>query len=172
MKMKFSTIHRSHNERKNCRERERTRNQAGFTLIELMIASIVLMVGALSVATLIGYSLKSDTISRHDTIAMSALEHELERLRALSYTDALLANGGSTVGTDGKISFTSSAVTNYSASVPMANEELAGRTVNYDVRWNITTIAGVNMKKITIAAQRQGGNWSFKPVQLSMLKSQ
>lgn len=172
MKLKFSTIRRSYHGRKNCRKREQSRNQAGFTLIELMIATIVLMVGALSVATLIGYSLKSDTISRHDTIAMSALERELERLRALSYDDTLLANGGSTLGTDGKISFTGSAVTNYSALVSMANEELAGRTVNYDVRWNITTITGVNMKKITIAAQLQGGNWRFSPVQLALLKSQ
>ncbi len=172
MKIIFSTIRCSLHERKHCRERGQTQNQAGFTLIELMIATIILMVGALSVATLIGYSIKSDTISRHDTIAMSALEHELERLRALSYNDPLLANGGSAVGTDGKISFTGSAVTNYSALAPMANEELAGRTVYYDVRWNITTIAGVSMKKITVAAQRQGGNWSFNPVQLSMLKSQ
>lgn len=109
---------------------------------------------------------------RHDTIAISALEHEIERLRGLAYTDPLLTDGGSTIGTDGKIGFTSSAVSNYSASVSMANEEQSGKTYYYDVRWNITTITGTgsNMKKITIAAQQQGGNWRFKPVQLSILK--
>jgi prepilin-type N-terminal cleavage/methylation domain-containing protein len=162
----------SHHHQGTCSEQEPRRNQKGFTLIELMISTIVLMVGALSVATLIGYSIKSDTIARHDTIAMSALEHEIERLRGLDYINPLLADGGSTIATDGKISFSGSAVTNYSASVAMANEEQSGKTYNYDVRWNISTITGTgsNMKKITIAAQQQGGNWRFKPVQLSILK--
>jgi len=168
----LSALRRSHFNQGTCSEQESWRNQKGFTLIELMISTIVLMVGALSVATLIGYSIKSDTISRHDTIAISALEHEIERLRGLAYTDPLLTDGGSTIGTDGKIGFTSSAVSNYSASVSMANEEQSGKTYYYDVRWNITTITGTgsNMKKITIAAQQQGGNWRFKPVQLSILK--
>ncbi len=136
--------------------------QRGFSLIEMMIASFVLVIGVISVASLIGYSISSNYMAKNDTIATSAAERELERLRSLGFSS--LTDGGSTLGSDGKISFSGSAVIGYSDSVSLTDSDQIGRTVNYDVRWNITTVNG--MKKLTIAAQRSGGNLRFQPVHL------
>jgi prepilin-type N-terminal cleavage/methylation domain-containing protein len=42
----------------------RNRSEAGFSLIEMMIASLVLLVGVLSVGSLIGYSISSNSLLR------------------------------------------------------------------------------------------------------------
>ena len=143
------------------------KDQRGFTLIEMMIASFVLIIGVVSVASLIGFGITSNFIAKNDTVAMSAAERELERLKGLGYSS--LTDGGSTLGSDGKISFSGSAATGYSTTVSVTDSDQIGKTVNYDVRWNITTSNG--MKKITVAAQRSGGNLRFPAVNVFSIKA-
>ena len=144
--------------------------ERGFTLIELMIASLVLIIGLAAVATMIGYSLTSNLITKNESLALSLAEKELERLKSLSITDTLLAAGGSTVGSDGKISFSGSAVANYNRAVTVTDAYQIGKPANFDVRWNVTDIA-TNIKKITIASVRTGESARFKPVQLTYVKA-
>ena len=145
----------------------REKGQRGFTLIEMMIASFVLIVGVVSVASLIGFGITSNFIAKNDTVAMSAAERELERLKGLGFSS--LTDGGSTLGSNGKISFSGSAVTGYSATVSLTDSDQIGKTINYDVRWNITTLNG--LKKITVAAQRSGGNVRFPAVNVFFVKA-
>ena len=151
--------------------------QKGFSLIEMMVASLVLLIGLVSVAALIGYSISSNVSSKNDTVATTAVEQQLEQLRSLAFSSTSLADGGSTLDSNGNIAtssygiFSGSPVLNYSATVSLTDSDQIGKTVNYDVRWNITTING--MKKITVAAQRTSINSRFlrKPAQLVLFKS-
>ena len=153
------------NHKPNARATER-----GFTLIELMIASLVLIIGLAAVATMISYSLTSNLITKNETLALSLAEKELERLKGLSINDTLLAAGGSTVASNGKISYSGSAVANYSRAVTVTDAYQVGKSANFDVRWNVTDIA-TNIKKITIASVRTGESGRFKAVQLTYVKA-
>ena len=144
--------------------------ERGFSLIELMIASFVLIIGLAAVATMISYSLTSNLISKNETLALSLAERELERLKGLAIDNALLTAGGSTIGSGGKISFTGSAVANYNSAVTVTDAYQVGKSANFDIRWNITDIA-TNLKKITIASVRTGESARFKPVQLTYVKA-
>jgi prepilin-type N-terminal cleavage/methylation domain-containing protein len=155
----------------------RDAGQKGFSLIEMMVASIILLIGLMSVAGLIGYSISSNVSSKNDTIAVSAAELELERLKSLDFSSASLGDGGSTLDSNGNIAttaagiFSGSPVASYSSTVSLTDSDQVGKTVNYDVRWNITSING--MKKITVAAQRTSSNSRFlrKPAQLVFFRT-
>jgi type IV pilus assembly protein PilV len=143
--------------------------QEGFSLIEMMIASMVLLIGVLAVGSLIGYSISSDFSSKNNTTGTAAAVGQMEQLKALAFSS--LVDGGSTLNSSGNITFTGSAVSGYSTTVSLADSDQIGKTVSYDVRWNITTING--LKKVTIAAQRSGGTFRLQqaPAQLTFIKA-
>src|SRR5262249_38810601 len=130
--------------------RDCDQNQEGFSLIEMMIASTVLLIGVLSIGSLIGYSISSNFSSKNNTIATAAAERQLEQLRSLAFNS--LVDGGSTLNSSGCITFTGSPISGYSSTAALSDSDQVGVTVNYDVRWNITTVN--SLRKITVAAQR------------------
>ena len=148
-------------------------HERGFTLVELMVACAVLIIGVVSIAPLIATSARTDSTMRNDSIAVSAAEREMEGIKALDFTSTSLADGGSTLDSSGKISFSGSGVTNYSTTVSLADSDQIGKTVTFDVRWNITSVTGSSgsLKQITLAAQRSGGNWRYPPVQLTTYRT-
>jgi type IV pilus assembly protein PilV len=149
--------------------RNQNKNQGGFSLIEMMMASLVLMIGLLSVASLIGYSISSNFSSKNNTTATAAGEQKMEELRCLAFAN--LVDGGNTLNSSGNITFTGSPVSGYSTTVSLTDSDQIGKTVSYDVRWNITTVNG--LKKITVAAQRSGGTFRLQqaPAQLVLIKA-
>lgn len=54
------------------------RGEPGFSLLELVIASAILLVGILSVVQLVPASLQSDVYNRYDTMATVVAQHQLE----------------------------------------------------------------------------------------------
>jgi prepilin-type N-terminal cleavage/methylation domain-containing protein len=157
-------------EKNNQEHKQQTISSKGFSLLELLLAMTILVIGVASVATMIGYSINSDLASKNETVAVIAAERELERLRNTTYSS--LTDGGSTLDSYGKISFSGSQVNGYFANVALSDQDQVGKTATFDVRWNITTIAGTTIKKITIAAQRLNGNARFKPIQMTYIKAQ
>ena len=157
-------------EKNNQEHKRHTTSSEGFSLLELLLAMIILVIGVGSVATMIGYSINSDLAAKNETVAITAAERELEQLRNSSYSS--LTDGGSTLDSYGKISFSGSQVNGYFANVTVSDADQIGKAATFDVRWNITTIAGASMKKITIAAQRLNGNARFKPIQMTYIKAQ
>src|SRR6516162_9727339 len=93
----------------------RNQNQKGFSLIEMMIATMVLMIGVISVGSLVGYAISSNYSSKNNTIATAAAERQMEQLRSLSFNN--LVDGGTTLDSSGSITFTGSAISGYSAAV-------------------------------------------------------
>lgn len=129
----------------------------GFTLIELMVASMILMIGVLAVASAVGLSVKYDSMSKHDSVALTLAETRLERLKAMQFTDVNLVGGSETV--------------------PVASADQSGRSVNYSVTWTVTSVAIVSpapgVKYITVSALRTGGNGisQYPAVRLSYIKA-
>lgn len=71
-----------------------SRAQSGFTLIEALIAMIILSFGLIAVTNLMLVAATSNTVANQSTAATSIASRELERLKALSFIDPGLAAGG------------------------------------------------------------------------------
>jgi prepilin-type N-terminal cleavage/methylation domain-containing protein len=71
--------------------RSKSRKQAGFTLIETMVAIIVLTVGLLSVAALMSQMVRGSSTSRYMSSAAMLASEKLEDLNRYASTDALVA---------------------------------------------------------------------------------
>ena len=82
-------------EKNNQKHKRHTTSSEGFSLLELLLAMIILVIGVASVATMIGYSINSDLAAKDETVAITAAERELEQLRNSSYSS--LTDGGSTL---------------------------------------------------------------------------
>jgi prepilin-type N-terminal cleavage/methylation domain-containing protein len=161
----------------NSDDQHKSYSQAGFSLIELLIASFVLLIGVVSVATLIGAAVARNHSSKNDSIAMSLAEQQMEILKVVPFN--ILAVGGSTLQADGRLLFENPStgspyptVNGYFRDISLPNSDEAGQTVNYQVRWNIAWADASNtLLRITIGARRQPNNLRLPPVQLAYIKA-
>ena len=79
---------------------ERT-GERGFTLIEVLIALLVLMVGMAGILSLQLTSMKATSFSRHATEASSLAEDKVEELRTVPLNSVRFANGTDQVDSRG-----------------------------------------------------------------------
>lgn len=70
--------------------------EAGFSLIELMVALVILTVGVLGLAAVTAFTVQNVTAAELDTARGQALQTVVERLRALPYDS--LRSGDAVVG--------------------------------------------------------------------------
>lgn len=75
------------------------RGQAGFTLMEALIAMMILIFGIIAVANLMIVAASSNTVANQSTAAATSASQQLERLKATPYNT--LATGG---GVDSDVS--------------------------------------------------------------------
>ncbi|HEX8138399.1 MAG TPA: prepilin-type N-terminal cleavage/methylation domain-containing protein [Pyrinomonadaceae bacterium] len=74
--------------------RSRTsRSERGFTMIETVIALVVMMVAGLSVASLFVYATRNNSGAADRAVALAVAQQRMERLRSVSFNDATLAAG-------------------------------------------------------------------------------
>ena len=73
------------------------KSQAGFTLIEVVVAMVILGIGILAIAGLQTRNVNYNTGSKKQTEGYTWAMDQIENLLALSYTDADLAFQGDTV---------------------------------------------------------------------------
>jgi prepilin-type N-terminal cleavage/methylation domain-containing protein len=69
------------------------RSQAGFTLVEVMVALVVIGVGALAIGSLFPTATRDIGQSERTTRAAEYLQEGMERLTSLSYNDPSLQPG-------------------------------------------------------------------------------
>ena len=79
-----------------------TRSDAGFTLIEALIAIVVLSVGLMAVTNLLVVAAASSTVGNHSTAATTAASETLERLKSRDFL-TLTPGGDIDAGTMGSI---------------------------------------------------------------------
>lgn len=156
--------------------------ESGLTLIELMIAMLVLAVGILGSMALIVRSIGGDAWSKqlsNSTVLAQSITERIMAIPSASNTIVTItdctntvsnvntAPGGPSVTSSGELDFSAAAVTNY--RMLYTDCDTNGRQATYDVRWNVTAIPNSlgYVKMLTVSAQlKHTGNnaIAFAPV--------
>ena len=128
--------------------------EAGFTLVELAISLVVMMVAGLAVASLFFYSIQNNVGGSERALAMALAQQQMEQIRSVRFDDATLSAGTTTlpsVSSDGRT---------YRVVRTVGDETNADGTLK-------------NLKRITITVTplAAGGNWIRTPVVLVVLRS-
>jgi prepilin-type N-terminal cleavage/methylation domain-containing protein len=143
------------------------RGQAGMTLIELMIAMVVLAVGILASMGLMVTAIGGDARSRQHSNSTALAQMVNERIMAvpannngiITITDCTntvfnvnTAAGGAPLTASGDVDYSQAPVANYNMTYTDCATQ--GRQATYDVRWNITVIPNSQFAKLlTVSAQ-------------------
>lgn len=138
------------------------------SLIELMIAMVVLLVGLVGSMALVAVSIGNDNRSRQQgnaTIVAQLITEKISSVKAstsplLTVTDctgnnfnvSTTAPGGSPLTAAGDVDFTQAPVANYQGLYTDCGT--AGRQFTYDVRWNIQQPTP-NVKILVVSAKKQ-----------------
>ena len=172
----------------------RQRGQGGFTLVEMLIATVVVLVGLVAVAQLVPASVMLNATNRSDGTALALAERQMEALRAVplaltTFSDSLgitcpigttcsLGNPlqpGVVVGSpvvmvnnSPVIDFSQSLVPGYGFTFTDPNDPLGA--VN-DVRWAVITMTNgtVTGKRIVVGAFRRGMKTPTFPISLDTM---
>lgn len=138
------------------------------TLIELMIAMLVLAVGIMAAMGLVVRAISGDAWSKQLSNSTVLAQTIVERIMAVpaqnngnltiydcttNPSTVATAAGGATLNSNGEVDFTQSAVTNYQMNY--TDCDTTGRQATYDIRWNVQAIAGSlgNVKLLTVSAK-------------------
>jgi len=85
-------------------QRSNVAAETGTTLVEVLIATVVLLTGVLAMAQMFILSTKNNVTSRNDTLATVLAEQKLEQLRALAYGFDMAGLPVSDINTDTSVS--------------------------------------------------------------------
>ena len=168
--------------------------QRGFSILEMMIATVILLVGLVAIAQLVPASILMNYRNRNDSTALVFAQRQLDQmlgqpLSASSFTDALGNNCqiGDPAVTN---SVQGSAVTSingqtiivFNAPDPdpaptsgygfLYRDPTDPNRTTYDVRWAvILTGNGTNVfaKRFILGVRQLGGNGYFRPVTLDTM---
>jgi prepilin-type N-terminal cleavage/methylation domain-containing protein len=156
------------------RRKSRRSQQRGMTLIELMIAMVVLAIGIVGSMALIIRAIGGDSWSKQLSNSTVLAQTVTERIMAVpaqfnatvTISDCVnppvnvnTAPGGSPVNANGEIDYTAAAVATYQMNYTDCDTN--GRQTVYDVRWNVQAIAnsGGYVKILTVSSRiRNAGN--------------
>jgi type IV pilus assembly protein PilV len=146
-----------------------TNNQDGLTIIELMIAMVVLAVGILGSMSLVIMAINGDFRSKQQSNSTALAQMVTEKIMSIpawnsatltltdcSNTNYNVSTTGSTTGagaaltSSGDVDYTQAKVTNYNMAYTDCGT--ANRQMTYDVRWNIKTIS-TYAKLLTVSAR-------------------
>lgn len=150
------------------KQKTRSGQEGGVSLIELMIAMLVLAVGIVGSMALILRSVGGDSWSKqlsNSTVLAQAVTERIMAIPAASNTIITLndcagtawnvntAPGGPAVTATGDLDFSAAAVANY--QMLYTDCDTNGHQAIYDVRWNVTAIANSNgwVKLLTVSSQ-------------------
>ena len=184
-----------HDRRKNTKA---CRNQCGFTLTEVLIAIVIMLVGIVAVAQLVPASIGSNSANRNDSSALVFAQRQMDlflsqplnmSISPTAFTETIDAQtftcylgdptqpSNTVVGSPVTvfynllvINFAASPVTNYSFTYQDPNDPFG---LVYDVRWAVitTTNSGgmVTSKRFILGARKKGGNGIYNPVTLDTI---
>jgi prepilin-type N-terminal cleavage/methylation domain-containing protein len=160
--------------------------QRGFTLIELMISTMVLLVGVVAVAELVPTAIFLNSRNRSDSGSLVYAQREMDQflnqsLASTTFTDqqgnicnlggntvfnAVVGSPVTTLGGHVAINFSGAQVAGYSYYY-LDTEDTSG--TKYDVRWAVinTGVAGsVSSRRFILGVQKSKGDTPLPPVTL------
>jgi prepilin-type N-terminal cleavage/methylation domain-containing protein len=167
------------------------RKDRGFSILEMMLATVILLVGLVAIAQLVPASILLNYRNRTDSSALVFAQRELDQfldqpLVSTSFTDALgnpcdlgnpaapntiLPNSSTVIVINNQalINFAVAPVANYSLTYQDSSDP-TGTT--YDVRWAVIITgngSSVSAKRFILGVRQQGGNGYFQPVTLDTM---
>ncbi|HUC53702.1 MAG TPA: prepilin-type N-terminal cleavage/methylation domain-containing protein [Candidatus Cybelea sp.] len=163
-------------------------HQNGFSILEMLLATVILLVGLVAIAQLVPASILLNYHNRADSSALVFAQRELDQmldqpLTVTSFTDGLgntcqLGNPAvtnSVQGTNVKV-FNNQTIIDFNSSVSGYNFTFTDPTdpsgATYDIRWAVivTGSGGAPFSKRFILGVRQvGGNGYFQPITLDTM---
>ncbi len=127
------------------------RHTAGLTVIEVLIAAVILGIGLVGVGSMVTYGVISHHKSQNYTVAAARATEELERIREATYggavvgTDLFPSAAGYTIVNGTQVSFTVSDLTSGVGLITVADDSEALAT-------NPSTgLPYSNLKRVTVA---------------------
>jgi type IV pilus assembly protein PilV len=120
----------------------RPNGEGGFTLLEVIIAISVLTIGLLAVASMQIAAIRGNDNASHITEATTLAQDRLEKLLAMTYTDAQILDGNPAVGTP----------TTYTVATPPG---FTGYNLSYSVDVN-NPVLNAKLISVTISWQYKG----------------
>jgi prepilin-type N-terminal cleavage/methylation domain-containing protein len=169
------------------------RSQRGFTLTEVLIAIVILLVGIVAVAQLVPASIGSNSANRNDSSALVFAQRQMDQFLSQPLinstysetidTQTFLCNLGDATQPNAVVGspvavFYNQLVINFAAS-PVANYSFTYQDPNdpfgliYDVRWTVittTNASGIPMsKRFILGTRKVGGNGVYNPVTLDTI---
>jgi prepilin-type N-terminal cleavage/methylation domain-containing protein len=169
------------------------RNQRGFTLTEVLIAIVILLVGIVAVAQLVPASIGSNSANRNDSSALVFAQRQMDQFLSqplinTSYVETIdtqtytCSLGDTTqpnvvVGSPVAvfynqlvIDFSAPLVTNYNFTYQDPNDPFG---LVYDVRWAVITATNASgiatSKRFILGTRKKGGNGIYNPVTLDTI---
>lgn len=143
-------------------------DEAGFTLVEMLVASLVFTVAAVSVMSMVLFALTSRYASRIESAALKLSQQKIEELKSHSLEGSALSITGNTLNAEGGIDFTASAAPEATAAAELILNRTRNTKLSFETRWNVT--ASGSRKIITVAtrpAVASPGN--LKPTNLKVV---
>lgn len=169
------------------------KGQRGFTLTEVLMAIVILLVGIVAVAQLVPASIGSNSENRNDSSALVFAQREMDQflgqplnmpISPPAFIDAEGFNcylgdptkpnqvvGSSVVVFYNQlvINFAAAPVTDYNFTYQDPNDPFG---LVYDVRWAVITTTHnglVTSKRFILGARKKGGNGTYNPITLDTI---
>jgi len=171
---------------------ESVNKQRGFTMMEVLIATAVLVISLVGVAQLVPLSITMNTSNRRDSTSLVIAQRELDAMidqpiTATTFTDPQgLVCGAAGVCNLGNpaapnvlvgspfvmfanrplIDYTQGKVAGYNYTYSDPNDPAS---VSYDIRWAVITFANGAGRRIIVGVRKVGGNTPLLPVTLDSM---
>lgn len=164
--------------------------ECGFSILEMLIASVILMIGIIGVVQLVPASLQLNATNRYDTLTTVVAQRELDQMLAqpietVTFTDSsgnLISLGGAgspgapvtMQGPMAQIDFTAAAVGGFSiASYMDPNDPNFPNGATFELRWAVipqVTGGRVLSKRIILGCRQTNATQPMLPVNLDSWK--
>jgi prepilin-type N-terminal cleavage/methylation domain-containing protein len=166
------------------------KSERGFSLLEMLFATIILLVGLVAIAQLVPASILLNYQNRNNSSALVFAQRELDQMLDQPLTSTVFTNaevgqvcqlGDPAINNPAQgtnvLTFQNQAVIDFTSSVPGYNftyleDPTIPNGISYDVRWAvILTKVGTTVysKRFILGIRQQGGDGYFPPITLDAM---